>query len=255
VKTSKRFFHPYPKYLQISDLLRRRILTQLKAGDRFPSEIELSGEFGVSRETIRQALGPLETEGLISRTRGRGSFVTERKLGRAPQKLTGMPEDFITPEVNTHWKLLQRQVLNADTELAGYLNLELGSPVVRIDRMMFLDREPLAYHLAFLALDIGTRVMEQKAYYKSITSVLGKKLKLALEEDQQMVEAETADVTLSEHLRVQIGSPVLLVRRLYITEGEKPLAYFKAYYRPDRYIYTVKIRQPNGPPSRRRTKR
>ena len=72
------FFHPYPKYLQIADILRHRVLTQMRPGDRIVSEVELGIQFGVSRETIRQGLAPLEREGLITRTRGRGSFVAKK---------------------------------------------------------------------------------------------------------------------------------------------------------------------------------
>ena len=50
------FFHPYPKYLQIADLRHKRILTQMHPGDRLPPEVILSSDFGVSQETLRQAL-------------------------------------------------------------------------------------------------------------------------------------------------------------------------------------------------------
>ncbi len=102
MKRALSFFHPYPKYLQITDLLRKRILTQMHPGDRLPPEVVLSRDFGVSRETLRQALEPLEKEGLISRTRGRGSFVAERPVTRPSEKFTGMVEDFMVLGLKTH---------------------------------------------------------------------------------------------------------------------------------------------------------
>lgn len=246
MKRTLGFFHPYPKYLQIADLLRKRILTQMQPGDRLPPEVTLSSDFGVSRETIRQALEPLEMEGLISRTRGRGSFVAERPVSRPPEKLTGMVEDFMALGLKTHAKLLQKDIVKADEEVAGYLKLEKDTPIVRIDRLRLLDEKPLAYHIAFLPVEIGARVFQENLEHTSIVYVLANTFRFAFEEDQQIVEADTADVRLAEHLGVSIGSPVLLMRRVYITERERPIAYFKSYYRADRYMYTVKLRQPDS---------
>jgi hypothetical protein len=76
--------------------------------------------------------------------------------------------------------------------------------------------------------------------------LLARRCGFRLEEDQQIIEAETADVQLAEHLGVSMGSPILAMRRLYISQGEQPIAYFKSQYRADRYMYTVALRQHDG---------
>ena len=59
-----------PHYLAIKNELERRIISgQLKAGDRFPSEEELSQEFNVSTSTVKRAIGVLVADGLVERTR------------------------------------------------------------------------------------------------------------------------------------------------------------------------------------------
>lgn len=64
------------KYIQLADALRRRILdgTYPPKG-RLPSENQLTRDFGYSRQTVRQAMAILESEGLAERRRGSGTYV------------------------------------------------------------------------------------------------------------------------------------------------------------------------------------
>jgi GntR family transcriptional regulator, arabinose operon transcriptional repressor len=67
-----------PKYLRIKRHLRTEMATgRLKAGQALPSEIALGDTLQVARNTVRQALGELEREGLVRRVRGKGTFVAE----------------------------------------------------------------------------------------------------------------------------------------------------------------------------------
>src|SRR3712207_9240410 len=65
-------------YKKIYHFIKQQIDSgQLQAGDRLPTEKALSEQFSVSRITSKRALVELEQEGLITRSRGKGSFVTE----------------------------------------------------------------------------------------------------------------------------------------------------------------------------------
>lgn len=68
---------PVPRYAQLSALFRRRIERgQWRSGQRLPTLQVLMAQFGVARVTVRQAIGVLAREGLVSAQRGRGTFVT-----------------------------------------------------------------------------------------------------------------------------------------------------------------------------------
>lgn len=73
---------PQPRYAQIKDILRSRILDGTYAPHgRMPSEYELCTSFGVSRITVRQALGDLQKEGLLFRQHGKArSFRGPRRF-------------------------------------------------------------------------------------------------------------------------------------------------------------------------------
>src|SRR5512142_2182255 len=65
-----------PLYVQASEAYRALLRSGNYApGDRLPSEIELSQQWGISRPTLREALRLLEEEGVILRKHGVGTFV------------------------------------------------------------------------------------------------------------------------------------------------------------------------------------
>lgn len=68
---------PLPLFLQIRQQLMSEILAWPEADRRFPTEMELTQRFGVSKMTIRQAIEELVSGGFLTRRRGQGTFVTD----------------------------------------------------------------------------------------------------------------------------------------------------------------------------------
>ncbi len=65
-----------PKYLELVNWIRERIRSgDFCIADRLPSENELGSMFKISRQTVRQATSILESEGLLARRRGSGTYI------------------------------------------------------------------------------------------------------------------------------------------------------------------------------------
>ena len=74
------------KYQSVADVLRRDIASGVyRDGDTLLTEAELKDKFGVSRQTVRQAISLLEADGLVLRRRGSGTYVTH-----GPRKRNGL---------------------------------------------------------------------------------------------------------------------------------------------------------------------
>nr|WP_206068646.1 winged helix-turn-helix domain-containing protein [Nonomuraea sp. FMUSA5-5] len=74
-------------YLQISEVLRSRITTELSPGDPVISEAEIQREFKVARTTARRAIRVLRNQGLVHTRQGEGTFVNDPTLAGSSGRL------------------------------------------------------------------------------------------------------------------------------------------------------------------------
>jgi GntR family transcriptional regulator len=216
----------------------------LQPGQQFPTEQALCTEFGVSRETVREALRALEGEGLISRHPGRGSFVLRSPARRTERRLTGMVEDFSELHFDTRAKVLEAGPVAATAELAEALGVMTEEPLYRISRLRSFERQPLAFHDAYLPVDLGEKLAALDLRRSSILSELHASLGLHCVEAYQRIEAASADAPLARLLDVVLGAPLLQITRRF-DAGRQPVL-FRSQFRADRYYYTVDLAAARG---------
>ena len=144
--------NPLPYYVQVKEALREHIESgEWPAGHQFPGEPELCVVFDVSRTVIRQALSDLEYEGLIVRKKGKGTFVAEPKIGESLiQKLTGFYQDMIELGHTPVTQVLKQEIVPANAKVAAQLHLKTGTKVIEIERLRFVQDEPIVLVTTYL---------------------------------------------------------------------------------------------------------
>lgn len=245
------FFHPFPKYLQIRNILTRRLADGFQPGDRLPTEHALSDQFGVSRETVREALAGLEKDGVIRRHRGRGTFMVRRPEPSPDRRLTGLVEDFTDLRLDSGSEVLEKGLAPAPPFAASALKVAHGTPVFRIRRLRRFDGTPLSHHDAFLPVDIGARLSRLDLRRTTLMGEIRRTLGIDIVEDSQQIDAVVADTDLAALLGVAVGAPLLCIRRFFVSTADEPVVAFQAHFRADRYYYTVKLAAPRATPPRR----
>jgi GntR family transcriptional regulator len=140
-----------PLYFQLAEILKERIEGgRWSAGDRFPSEREITDEFGVSRTVIRPALDLLESDGQLIRVKGRGTFVTPPKIRTRVAGLIRMlsedrPSDLVL-------RILSASEQEADPEVVDVLGLVGDAPTVsHVVLVVERDGVPVAMSNSFVA--------------------------------------------------------------------------------------------------------
>jgi GntR family transcriptional regulator len=243
-RLASNFFNPFPKYLQVREILLHRLAREFSPGDSFPTEHALSEEFGVSRETVREAMRGLEQDQLIERKAGRGTVVLRRPKVGSKKRLTGLVEDFTAFKLDTTTRILDNRVIPAPPDIAEDLNVPEDEQIYLIKRLRILDSEPLALHEAYLPLDIGVRLARVDLRNTTISHEMRNSLGIDMQEDFQHLDAVVADPQLASQLMVRVGAPLLVIRRLYIDVNGDPVVFFQSHFRSDRYYYTLKLPHP-----------
>ncbi len=241
-------FDPFPKYLQIREILLRRLL-ELDIGDRLPTESSLAARFGVSRETIREALWALEQDGIIARRPRVGTWLAHKPTRPADTRLTGPSEDFAALGISTSTRLIGQGTVPAPSDVAAALKIAAGQPVFELVRLRLFDQSPLLLLEAYLPAPIGRKLMRRKLDGDLVVPILRRILRRDVREEYQQIEAIGAGRKMAKRLGMPVRSPVLCVKRLFSDPSGRPVVFFKVNYRADRYYYTVNLPQARRGPS------
>src|SRR5437764_2722897 len=123
-----------PAYKRIQDAILKRLdAGELKPGDVVDSERELARIHGVSLMTARHALAGLESEGMVVRRRGAGTFVAPPKIHF--NKLMSYTEQMSGRSLAVSSKLLFLGMIDTEQQIAASLALPATSPLIKIERL------------------------------------------------------------------------------------------------------------------------
>src|SRR3990167_3809243 len=234
---------PIPRYYQITHSLEQRLYNNhYPPGERFLSEKELEISFGVSRITARRALEELKKKGLVTRHRGKGTYVATNFEKPNFPKFTGSLDQLFMVGIAGVVKEATIEQVVAPPKVA--LALQLKGPnayVTRIQRVLSLHGTPHTYHQSFYPQSIGKKIQKQDLFKHPLLELLEREFHIAVVKVYQVIEAAVADTELADRLEVSFGSPLLYVERTLLTKNEIPIGFAHAYYRGDSYRISVTL--------------
>src|SRR5699024_6234558 len=150
-----------PLYNQVKEILVSKITNkQWKTGDLIPTETELINEFDVSRTTIRQAINILVNEGVLEKQQGRGTTVKSMKLTGSLGRLTGFAEEIMERGYLPKSRLLKAEHRKDLFIEKKHLRLDEEEEVVSIQRIRFINDEPIALEKTSWPKDIGDILLQ-----------------------------------------------------------------------------------------------
>ncbi|MEL7833771.1 GntR family transcriptional regulator [Fodinibius sp. Rm-B-1B1-1] len=229
-----------PRHVQISNWLRKQLENGVyKADEKLPSENQLCEKFDVSRVTVRKALQTLENDGLIYRSQGLGSFVSDDRTRQSLMQLTDFEEDMKRAGLESSSKVIQFKPVSVTEKVASMLNVDPDSTVIRLDRLRLGDNQPIAFDITWLPMFYGQLLEGYNLQEKTIYGILEEDFDIPVKKGFFRIEAGNAATDIAEHLGVKKRAALLIIDRLSLTVGEKPIYYQRRYYRSDRIVYEL----------------
>jgi GntR family transcriptional regulator len=230
---------PIPLYYQLAEIIREQIRTgELKAGDQLPPERLLSERYQISRMTARQALGYLLREGTLVTEHGRGTFVAAPKLTYDAFHLLGFSEEIVHHGGQAVSRVLEQRVQAATAQVARELGLVQGAAVVQIARLRLADTTPLLLETTYVPAALCPGLEREDLVGQSLYRLLEERYGITLARARQTLEATIANEYESGLFGIVQGTPMILLEGVTRDDTERPVEYFKAIYRGDRFKFS-----------------
>lgn len=204
------------------DLLQRIRSNEFAIGDMLPSEEALCNYYGVSRITIRRAVTELAADFYVTRKRGVGTIVNGRPDDRRIFRLTGY---FAEGQLDS--RVLMEEVIPADEQVAGALNVEIGTLVNHTRSFTHRHSEPYTLVEAYIVAASGDQNLPNWQQ---------------VERAEQLLEAVGASALVAEHLGLKEGQPIMQSRRVFYSPDNKPVRFTVSCYHPDHYRFIADLR-------------
>lgn len=233
---------------RIADTLRQRITSGLYEDGMLPDERALGHVLGTTRNTVREALGLLRDEGLITRRRGIGTQIVTAKYGHGLDRLTGLAETLVGYGPVTNTVRAARVEPHAPKAVTERLHLPDGSDAVYLERLRSLDGRPLSVDSTWLAPDIGRPLLDCDLAHRDVFTLIEETTGSRLGSAEVTVHAVTAEPDTARLLGIPTGAALFVIDRLTRLADGRPVDSESLRVRADRFALHTLLHRGAVPP-------
>lgn len=233
---------PVPFYFQLAELLEEEIISgRWEPGARVPSENELCARYGLSRTTIRQALSRLEQEGLISREKGRGTFVSDSRPRSWRIQST---EGFFGNELRRAGRIVESRILKLEHgPLPGWatsaLRVDPDDEGLTVERVRSVDGLVALYVVNCLPSFAAAAAVGLEASESLYQRLAGHGIAIA--GGRRSLEAVAAGPKLGKLLDLNAGDSLAYIESVTWDEQARLVDCYHAWLRTDRMKLEIQV--------------
>ncbi|MEZ5217660.1 MAG: GntR family transcriptional regulator [Ilumatobacteraceae bacterium] len=227
---------PLPLWAQVLDDLRRRLAAG-EFADGFPADRELTDEYGVSRHTARDAVRRLQEAGLLQRERGRGTFLRPDAIEQGTGVLYSLFQSVEDAGYEQRSDVRALEVTH-DAQAALRLDLPDDAELIRLERVRFIDRDPVAHDELFLPAGLARDLLDADFERTALYIELERRCGIRPEHGSERIRPDVADGVTAALLDTAVGAPLFVVERDTFARG-RPLEIRRTIIRGDRYTFVT----------------
>lgn len=213
-------------------------------GSVIPSELALTQRYGVSRQTVRQALNELKQQGLISSHPGIGTIVRARP--QAPKFLSGLGaiSELLQFVGTTHARVLRQGEVIADAQLAELLQCELGQAWWEMQclRESREAKQPIGYITVWVRAEYAEAVAGRELVDTPFYTLLEQRFGLRVVEVAQQIEATRMEPDVAAAIGASSRDAALRIVRHFYDKDARITEVSVGYYPERRYKQVSRFR-------------
>ena len=222
-----------PLYVKFAETVKFAVRTGvLHQGDMLPSERELGQQTGVSRITVRKALELLEQEGVIIRSQGYGTQISD-KFEYSLKEAKGFSQQVVLlgKKPNTLW--VNKSIVPCSQEVAESLALPINSDVFMLKRIRYVDEQPVSIEESYVPIgligDVDDISLSLYDYFRS-QNIYPTRTK-------SKVSARMPDEDFQTHIKLEKTVPILVIKQVAFDHKNVPIEYSFNQCRSDMYVF------------------
>ena len=233
---------PLPLYHQVKAGLENVVRSgHLKPGDLIPAEHYLCSEFGVSRGTVRMAVGELVKEGLLRRVQGKGTFVASPRFEKSLLGYFRFAKKDSSEEIVPDSRIIEITKVTPPVVIAQSLGVSSRERVFKIKRLRTANGSPFIYQVSFFSEKLfpGLEKIERNA--PSLYTFIGERYGIHVIEVEEYLTAGLPDHETQKLLGLTRGSPIIVIERKAYSVNERIIETRRSVGRADHYFYRVRL--------------
>lgn len=232
-----------PKYQMLKETILGKIITGTWApGMLIPAEPELCQQFGVSRITVRHAIGDLVHEGRLRTVQGKGTFVAAPKLEeRFVQRVFGLYEDMERRGLHLTTEVIRQEVVPASSDVATCLGIAEGERVHVLVRVRSVEEEKLLISTTYIPERLCPELANDDLSTGSLYQLLRTRYGLTLYRGKRTLEAIAAGQWEARLLDLALASPLLRLNSIAYLQNGQAFEYSQALHRGDRALIELEF--------------
>jgi len=233
------FSDKLPITYQLAQHLRREIIRgTYPPGFKLPTELQLASDFKISVITVQRALKILDEEKLITRKRGRGTFVSELPAHLSGARSLSTLDMMFSDEFSNETEILERKVIPTPEHLS---NVFSEDKVMLIQRLVKSNGVPISYTKHYIVPEYGKRISVAHLKRYPMFRILSEKLGVSLLNVEINIEALAAPMDVSQRLEITATEPVLFFTALLYEEGGRLIDIPEIYFCGNRHKFSFDI--------------
>ena len=234
---------PVPLYYQFKQTLKELIQNgTLVVGEQIPTENEFCDALAISRPTVRQALKELINEGLLTRKKPLGTFVSQPKIDSYFfEQLASYDDEMKLLGLKPSTKVLLIEEILANNEIAENLKIKETDNIIHLKRLRFTNEEPMVVVETYLPSKLFPQLINIDFNETSLYETLETNYQCCPQSVHRTIEATLADDEVARLLEIDKNSAICMTTTIAYNSNNTPIEYSIAKYRGDRSKFSLNL--------------